>query len=304
MSCKRAARVATALLGVSVLALTAGGRAEASWWWRPAADEADITLVSGGRSVQPALPAEEPSLLDSAQALLGQAADAGVSAAGAAASALAEVPGLLAVPVGAVGSRARSAADTIGQFAWEVAYALGTNSTPVTAIPITEPYDPPEPAAAGTRTVLRSERRDPPPAQKPVRPQPKRPELATTAAGPLALSAAAVETAQGGASAGGLPPIQIAALPSGSDAGAMQSDAADPPVSRPLASAAKAAKPPAPAAEPAAEEEGPIDPKLLANFVYDRAQRRPDGSYFVPKPLQRLFELRTQAVEQGRRRCR
>jgi len=49
---------------------------------------------------------------------------------------------------------------------------------------------------------------------------------------------------------------------------------------------------------PAAEagEPGPIDPGLLANFVYDRGNRRPDGSFFVPKPLQRLFEVRTAAV--------
>jgi hypothetical protein len=49
---------------------------------------------------------------------------------------------------------------------------------------------------------------------------------------------------------------------------------------------------------PATEgEAGPIDPGLLANFVYDRGARRPDGSFFVPKPLQRLFEVRTAAVE-------
>ena len=36
-----------------------------------------------------------------------------------------------------------------------------------------------------------------------------------------------------------------------------------------------------------------IDPGLLANFVYDRGERRPDGSFFVPKTLQRLFKVRT-----------
>ena len=44
--------------------------------------------------------------------------------------------------------------------------------------------------------------------------------------------------------------------------------------------------------EPARPAE--IDPGLLANFIYDRGARRPDGSFFVPKPLQRLFEVRTQ----------
>ena len=49
------------------------------------------------------------------------------------------------------------------------------------------------------------------------------------------------------------------------------------------------------AAKPAAESER-IDPGLLANFIYDRGARRPDGSFFVPKPLQRLFEVRTAAT--------
>ena len=39
-----------------------------------------------------------------------------------------------------------------------------------------------------------------------------------------------------------------------------------------------------------------IDPGLLANFIYDRGARRADGSFFVPKPLQRLFEVRTQRI--------
>jgi membrane fusion protein, heavy metal efflux system len=44
-----------------------------------------------------------------------------------------------------------------------------------------------------------------------------------------------------------------------------------------------------------AEEAGaqPIDPGLLANFVFDRGDRRPDGTFLVPKSLQRLFEIRT-----------
>jgi biotin carboxyl carrier protein len=39
------------------------------------------------------------------------------------------------------------------------------------------------------------------------------------------------------------------------------------------------------------------DPGLISNFVYDRARRREDGTFFVPKPLQRLFNVR---VEQAR----
>ena len=43
----------------------------------------------------------------------------------------------------------------------------------------------------------------------------------------------------------------------------------------------------------AAAAGGEIEPGLLANFVYDRGDRRPDGSYFIPKTLQRLFHIRT-----------
>ena len=56
----------------------------------------------------------------------------------------------------------------------------------------------------------------------------------------------------------------------------------------PVAAAEPSPKP----AEPP-QEQKQIDPGLLANFIYDRGARRPDGSFFVPKPLQRLFEVRT-----------
>lgn len=37
----------------------------------------------------------------------------------------------------------------------------------------------------------------------------------------------------------------------------------------------------------------PVDTRTLAGLAMDRSQRRQDGSYFVPKPLQRLFDVRT-----------
>jgi membrane fusion protein, heavy metal efflux system len=72
-------------------------------------------------------------------------------------------------------------------------------------------------------------------------------------------------------------------------------------VTTPATPAAPAASPAAPAvavaaAEPQSRPEPqlkPIDPGLLGNFIYDRGARRPDGSFFVPKPLQRLFSVRT-----------
>jgi hypothetical protein len=56
--------------------------------------------------------------------------------------------------------------------------------------------------------------------------------------------------------------------------------------------------PPAPQVGIAESQDGPrdIDPGLLSNFVFDRGARRPDGTFLVPKPLQRLFEVRTARV--------
>lgn len=52
--------------------------------------------------------------------------------------------------------------------------------------------------------------------------------------------------------------------------------------------------PPSPAMPIGPQDE--IDHGLIANLVYDRSYRREDGTYFVPKPLQRLFNVRTQAA--------
>ena len=73
--------------------------------------------------------------------------------------------------------------------------------------------------------------------------------------------------------------------------------AATPPVAAPPAAAppAAAAPPPVPVVAKTEPQDPakPIDPGLLANFVFDRGDRRPDGSFLVPKSLQRLFEIRT-----------
>lgn len=77
----------------------------------------------------------------------------------------------------------------------------------------------------------------------------------------------------------------------------VQVASADPAV--PAMSDAPSEAPPPPQPIAAAETRtGPkdIDPGLLANFVFDRGVRRPDGSFLVPKPLQRLFEVRTERL--------
>ncbi len=70
------------------------------------------------------------------------------------------------------------------------------------------------------------------------------------------------------------------------------------PVPPPPPTVATAAPPQPPPSEEPAETTAlkPIEPGLLANLLYDRSARNPDGSYFVPKSLQRMFELRTQRL--------
>lgn len=55
-----------------------------------------------------------------------------------------------------------------------------------------------------------------------------------------------------------------------------------------------AAPPPEPVEEPVHAPLQPIPSGLLTNLVYDRSARNADGSYFVPKGLQRMFEVRTE----------
>ena len=77
----------------------------------------------------------------------------------------------------------------------------------------------------------------------------------------------------------------------------MVATAAPPPLPAEQRPPPVAVPPPAPASAPGDDE---IDPGLLANFVYDRGERRPDGSFFVPKTLQRLFKVRTVTRVAGR----
>lgn len=54
---------------------------------------------------------------------------------------------------------------------------------------------------------------------------------------------------------------------------------------------------PAPPMPIQASAPAPANTRLLAELAVDKPQRRPDGSYFVPKPLQRLFDIQTLKVE-------
>ncbi|RJF78294.1 HlyD family efflux transporter periplasmic adaptor subunit [Azospirillum cavernae] len=89
----------------------------------------------------------------------------------------------------------------------------------------------------------------------------------------------------------------IADLPKGTDP--------NPPAAKTLPAAVPPPPTVATAAPPPPSDESaettalkPIEPGLLANLLYDRSARNPDGSYFVPKSLQRMFELRTQRLSE------
>jgi membrane fusion protein, heavy metal efflux system len=83
-------------------------------------------------------------------------------------------------------------------------------------------------------------------------------------------------------------PASIAAAPT-----PPQSPIAPSPSPAPTPTPAPSSSPDEPAETTALK---PIEPGLLANLLYDRSARNPDGSYFVPKSLQRMFEVRTQRL--------
>ncbi|WP_455184688.1 HlyD family efflux transporter periplasmic adaptor subunit [Azospirillum palustre] len=70
----------------------------------------------------------------------------------------------------------------------------------------------------------------------------------------------------------------------------------------PVAPSEPATPPVAAVAEAVAAAPQPraADAKLLASLAVDKPQRRPDGSYFVPKPLQRMFDIRTHRADSVR----
>ncbi|WP_431855948.1 efflux RND transporter periplasmic adaptor subunit [Azospirillum sp.] len=87
-------------------------------------------------------------------------------------------------------------------------------------------------------------------------------------------------------------PAPPAGEPAAAPAPAPRASEPNPPAEPPRIRAAE--PPPAPTPAPAPE---PVDTRTLAGLALDKSQRRPDGSYFVPKPLQRLFEIRTQKAD-------
>ncbi|WP_247873300.1 HlyD family efflux transporter periplasmic adaptor subunit [Azospirillum sp. TSH64] len=169
-------------------------------------------------------------------------------------------------PVAAVGSYISSGSTALGQFSWEVAYMFGVNRTPVSQVHVA---DAAMPAASAQDPSARE-------------------------AGQTAPAAS--------------PSVLNAAFPAGTVA---------PPPSQPLPSEpvpeAVLPKPPAATSEPAtppvaavadvvptAPQPRATDAKLLASLAVDKPQRRPDGSYFVPKPLQRMFDIRTHRADSVR----
>jgi len=142
---------------------------------------------------------------------------------------------------------------------WETSYMFGINRVPVPRSAVSDPVAdlaPTPDEPIASEATAKPEPADPPEHAGTLR-----------QAGPLEHSASAAQ-----------------------DAGARDAQgpgASNAPEPNPTGSGMSAAT----AAQPQA-----IDPGLLANFIYDRGARRANGSYFVPKPLQRLFNVRTQRV--------
>jgi hypothetical protein len=118
-------------------------------------------------------------------------------------------------------------------------------------------------------------------------PLPEYPPATDDVVAPQQRIVSSVDGAPGGAA--------VSTPPSAATAAAASSAAAP---SAGSASASAPVKPQPPRTISAATEVDPrtVEPGLLSNFIYDRASRRADGSYFVPKSMQRLFGLRTQHV--------
>lgn len=252
--------------GVALTALMFGQSAGASWWSRSAVDDADLTVMSGGRTVPPPPP---PSVMDTAQKAAASVVDGGVGIATSGASALMSVGGMVATPFKAVGASMQSASQMVGQFAWEVAYVFGANGTPVNS------FRTGEPELTGLGDQVGEAPRSQEPVPVPTPPQP------TSIAAPVVAEPV-------------LPPAPVSAP--------VAAEAPPPVPSAAPRPAAEAAVPvvtpkPAPMVAGATTASEPLDPKLFSDFVFDKARRRSDGSFFVPKPLQRLFDMRTQKVE-------
>lgn len=247
---------------VAVTALAFGHSADASWLSRSTTDDADMTVMSGGRSVPPP---PEPGVIDSAHKAAVSVVDGGVGLASAGASAVMSVTGMLATPFKAVGASAQAAGQMVSQFAWEVAYVFGANGTPVNSFRTSEPE------LVGLSDPVQDARR----SQDPPKNQNK--DATKEAAKPAEVVA-------------GSAPV-TAALPV-----PVVPPTIVPPPTVPPAAAAPVAKP-TPTVAGVETTPEPLDPKLFTDFVFDKARRRPDGSFFVPKPLQRLFDMRTQKVE-------
>lgn len=250
---------------VALTALTFDQSAGASWWSRSAADDADLTVMSGGRTVPPP---PEPGVMDTAQKAATRVVDGGVGIASSGASALMSVGGMLATPFKTVGASMQSASQMVGQFAWEVAYVFGANGTPLNS------FRTGEPELNGLNDQI-TDGRAPgaPPAPAGAAP------AKTSEAAPAAPSAPVTVAAP----ATDAPPVAPVAEPAVAEPAVAESTT---PVVKPTPTVA--------GVETASE---PLDPKLFTDFVFDKARRRADGSFFVPKPLQRLFDMRTQKVE-------
>lgn len=264
--------------GVALFAvgLTVAVPAHAGRWSGPAEDVEEATTTRPPVAAAPAPAAPTVALPDVSGWVGGVTGWIGETASGAAAT----VNDAAGAASEAVGYRLGVTAEALRQFTWEVEYVFGINGTPMAPVRVSD----------GVRAGAEGQVADGAAAPQPAPP---------SSALPSSASQSPAASQSPSASASPAPP------PSEAPAAMVVPVSAPGPAESPpaVAAPAKSAEPPRlrsaeppPAPPPAAVVE-PVDTRTLAGLALDRSQRRPDGSYFVPKPLQRLFEIRTQKAD-------
>lgn len=208
---------------------------------------------------------------------------------------------------GAVGSGAQASVNAmrdlghaVGEFGWEVTFALGINSVPL-RIPNWNPFaETADDLSSGQRETAAVDTPTPAAAEK-AGPMPVIAPLAEPASAPRAEADAAAPSGEAAAFPGAVTPASapaaltapvIAALPAESAPGESRSDAkrrtGARPGDEPTASELAAAVGPQ-----AVAPSSPVSPEIIAHLLGDQPRRETDGTFFVPKAAQRLLDIRT-----------
>lgn len=224
----------------------------------------------GPASSGPAQPAAatEGSSLEWWQTQAAYAASVAAAAGGAAATAIGSGAEASAAALSSFGQ-------AVGEFGWEVTFALGVNSVPL-SLPSWNPFSDPEGQATAAAF---SESLDPNPAAPEATPA-VRAAVADVQAPVSSAPVSSPDVSPAASSPAGPAPVPPAAAAT---------------ASRPMTAAelveAATPEPPQPA--------NPVSAEIVANLLGDQPRRETDGSFLVPKAAQRLLDIRTARAVDG-----